>query len=267
MMQDKTTFEENDLSLLSVKDHIATITLNRPKQYNALSRPMIASVSAILDKINEDKNIHVVVLAANGPGFCAGHDLKEIRENRNENYVEALFNECSQMMLKILMLNQPVIAKVHSIATAAGCQLVATCDLAIASEKSRFATPGVNIGLFCSTPMVALSRNVSRKNAMEMLLTGDIFSSEYALNIGLLNRVVKEDDLDMAVEELALKIASKSPLTLSMGKRAFYKQLESGISEAYNYAGKVMCQNMMTNDADEGIKAFIEKRQPEWTGT
>lgn len=266
-MQHETTFEGNDLSLLAVKDHIATITLNRPKQYNALSRAMIASVSERLDKINEDKDIHVVVLAANGPGFCAGHDLKEIRENRNENYIEALFTECSEMMLKILKLNQPVIAKVHSIATAAGCQLVATCDLAVASEKARFATPGVNIGLFCSTPMVALSRNVSRKNAMEMLLTGDIFSSEYALNIGLINRVVNEDDLDRAVEELALKIASKSPLTLSMGKQAFYKQLESGISEAYGYAGAVMCQNMMANDADEGIRAFIEKRQPEWTGT
>ena len=171
------------------------------------------------------------------------------------------------MMLKFLMLNQPVIAKVHSISTAAGCQLVATCDLAVASEKARFATPGVNIGLFCSTPMVALSRNVSRKNAMEMLLTGDIFASEHALNIGLINKVVKENDLDRAVEELALKIASKSPLTVSIGKRAFYKQLESGISEAYDYAGAVMCQNMMTNDADEGIKAFIEKRKPKWTGT
>jgi len=266
-MQHTATFKENDLSLLSVKDHVGTITLNRPKQYNALSRPMIASISELLDKINEDKDIHVVVLAANGPGFCAGHDLKEIRENRSEKYIKALFKECSQMMLNILKLHQPVIAKVHSIATAAGCQLVATCDLAVASEKARFATPGVNIGLFCSTPMVALSRNVSRKNAMEMLLTGDIFSAEHALNIGLINKVVKEDDLDRVVEELALKIASKSPLTLSMGKRAFYKQLESGISEAYDYAGAVMCQNMLTNDADEGIKAFIEKRQPEWTGT
>ena len=261
------TFEEKDLSLLSVKDHVATITLNRPKQYNALSRSMIASISLILDKINEDKSIHVVVLAANGPGFCAGHDLKEISNNRSESYFDALFSECSQMMLKILKLNQPVIAKIHSIATAAGCQLVATCDLAVASEKARFATPGVNIGLFCSTPMVALSRNVSRKSAMEMLLTGDMFSSDHALNIGLINKVVKEDNLDATVETLALKIASKSPLTLALGKRAFYKQLESGISAAYEYAGAVMCQNMLANDADEGIKAFIEKRQPEWTGT
>jgi len=266
-MQHHTAFEGNELALLSVKDHVATLTLNRPKQYNALSRPMIAAVSAILDQIKEDKGIHVVVLAANGPGFCAGHDLKEIRENRKERYIEALFSECSQMMLKLLKLNQPVIAKVHSIATAAGCQLVATCDLAIASEKARFATPGVNIGLFCSTPMVALSRNVNRKNAMEMLLTGDMFSSEYALNIGLINKVVNENYLDGAVEELARKIASKSPLSLAMGKRAFYKQLEYGISEAYEHACAVMCQNMMTNDADEGIKAFLEKRQPEWTGT
>lgn len=266
-MQHNATIAENDLSLLSVENHVATVTLNRPKQYNALSRPMIASISSILDTINGDKDIHVVVLAANGPGFCAGHDLKEITKNRNEKYIDALFNECSQMMLKILKLNQPVIAKVHSIATAAGCQLVATCDLAVASENARFATPGVNIGLFCSTPMVALSRNVGRKNAMEMLLTGDIFSSEHALNIGLINKVVKEEDLDRVVEELAAKIASKSPLTLAIGKRAFYEQLESGVSKAYEYAGAVMCQNMLKNDAEEGIRAFIEKRQPEWTGT
>lgn len=258
---------ENDLALLSVKDHTATITLNRPRQYNALSRPMIASVSAILDRINDDKNVHVVILAANGPGFCAGHDLKEIQENKTQEFLKALFSECSQMMLKILNLNQPVIAKVHSIATAAGCQIAATCDLIIASENAKFATPGVNIGLFCSTPMVALSRNVAIKNAMEMLLTGEMYSAEHALNIGLINKVVKEQELNRAVEELALKIASKSPLTLSIGKRAFYKQLETGISEAYEYAGSVMCQNMMINDADEGINAFLEKRKPKWTGT
>ncbi|QTA80713.1 Enoyl-CoA hydratase/isomerase [Desulfonema limicola] len=258
---------ENDLVLLSVKDHICTLTLNRPRHYNALSMPMIESISTALDKINEDKEIHVVILAGNGPGFCSGHDLKEICENKNQAYTEALFSKCSQMMLKILKLNQPVIAKVHSIATAAGCQLAASCDLVAASEKAQFATPGVNIGLFCSTPMVALTRSVSRKHAMEMLLTGDMFSAEHAFNIGLVNKVVKEHELDSTVEELALKIASKSPLTVSIGKRAFYKQIELGISDAYEYANAVMCQNMLKNDADEGIRAFIEKRQPKWTGS
>ena len=247
-------------------DGVATLTLNRPGARNALSRPLIDAVQDALDAIRDDRSVKVVVLAGNGPGFCAGHDLKEVRANpRREDHAK-LFAACSRMMLSITHLPKPVIARVHGIATAAGCQLAATCDLAVASTEARFATPGVNIGLFCSTPMVALSRAVGRKQAMEMLLTGDLFPAEHALAIGLVNRVVAPDKLDEVVYGLANQIASKSPLTLAIGKEAFYRQLEMGLEAAYAYTSEVAADNMMARDAEEGIDAFIAKRKPEWRG-
>jgi enoyl-CoA hydratase/carnithine racemase len=219
-----------------------------------------------LDGLAADPDIKVVVIAGAGPGFCAGHDLKELRADpRRENY-EATFNRCSELMLKITHLPKPVIARVHGIATAAGCQLVATCDLAIAENGARFATPGVNIGLFCSTPMVALSRAVPRKQAMEMLLTGEMIPAARALEIGLINRAVPAEELDSAVASLAAVIAGKSPKVLAIGKEAFYRQADLGLAEAYAYASEVMTRNMMARDAAEGIDAFIEKRHPTWQG-
>ncbi len=252
--------------LRSDADGVATLTLNRPGARNALSRPLIDALQDELDAIGDDRSVKVVVLAGNGPGFCAGHDLKEVRANpRRQDHAE-LFTACSRMMLSITRLPKPVIARVHGIATAAGCQLAATCDLAVASTEARFATPGVNIGLFCSTPMVALSRAVGRKQAMEMLLTGDMFTAEHALAIGLVNRVVAPDKLDEEVYGLANQIAGKSPLTLAIGKEAFYRQVEMGLEAAYAYTSEVAADNMMARDAEEGIDAFIEKREPEWRG-
>lgn len=252
--------------LVDVADGIATLTLNRPQQRNALSVGLMQAVSDTLLRLQDDDEVRVVVLAANGPAFCAGHDLKEIRANPGAEFYQDLFRQCSAMMLQILRLPKPVIARIHGMATAAGCQLVASCDLAIASDNAMFATPGVNIGLFCSTPMVALSRNVGRKQAMQMLLTGKPINAADAVSHGLINQVVKQDELDNAVSSMASDIASKSPLTLAIGKEAFYRQLEFGISEAYDYASEVMTRNMLTQDAGEGIEAFIEKRQPQWTG-
>lgn len=245
---------------------VATLTLNRGPQRNALSRDLMAGLLAALDGIHADESVKAVVIAAAGPAFCAGHDLKEIRANAGERFYKELFELCSRLMLRIVTLRQPVIARVHGIATAAGCQLVASCDLAVADDAARFATPGVNIGLFCSTPMVALSRNVGRKRAMEMLLTGDMVPAAEAVAMGLINKAVPADELDAAVAEYAAKIASKSPLTLAIGKEAFYRQLDMGLADAYAYASGVMTRNMMTGDAAEGIDAFIEKRHPVWTG-
>jgi enoyl-CoA hydratase/carnithine racemase len=219
-----------------------------------------------LKDISQDSSIKVVILSGAGKGFCAGHDMKDLRANPDKSFYEKTFNTSSKMMISIVNFPKPVIAKVHGIATAAGCQLVATCDLAVAEENARFATPGVNIGLFCSTPMVGLSRNVTRKHAMEMLLTGDFISAERAYEIGLINRVVPEEELDDSTLELAQKIASKSPLTLKIGKRAFYKQLDKDLSSAYEYCSRVMVENMMARDAEEGIDAFLEKRKPVWRG-
>jgi enoyl-CoA hydratase/carnithine racemase len=247
-------------------DGIATLTLNRPAQRNALSQGLMAALQAALDAIAADRAVRVVVIAAAGPGFCAGHDLKELRANPGRVFYEALFMQCAKLMLTLTRLPQPVIARVHGIATAAGCQLVATCDLAVASETARFATPGVNIGLFCSTPMVALTRNVGRKQALEMLLTGDMIDAATAVRVGLVNRAVAPDRLDAEVEALALKIASKSPLILKIGKEAFYRQIEQPMAEAYDYAARVMTENMLARDAEEGIDAFIEKREPKWCG-
>ena len=254
------------LVLRNDADGVTTLTLNRPNVRNALSRPLIAALQAALDAIGEDPAVKVVVLAGAGPAFCAGHDLKEMRAAPTEAAYRATFRECSQMMTTVIRLRQPVIARVHGIATAAGCQLVASCDLAVASQEARFATPGVNIGLFCSTPMVALSRAVGRKAAMEMLLTGDFVPAARAREIGLVNRVVPAEALESEVTSLARLIAEKSPLTLAIGKEAFYRQAELGLDEAYAYASEVMTRNMLARDAAEGIDAFIEKRPAVWEG-
>lgn len=244
---------------------IATLTLNRPAARNALSRGLMAALQDEVERIAKDRSVRVVVIAAAGPGFCAGHDLKEIRSDPRRETYEALFAQCSLLMRSIVHLPQPVIARVHGIATAAGCQLVATCDLAIAAASAKFATPGVNIGLFCSTPMVALSRNVAPKHAMEMLLTGDMIDAATAARIGLVNRVVADADLDAAVTALASQIASKSTATVKIGKEAFYRQREMPLTDAYDYAARVMTENMMKDDAAEGIDAFLQKRPPAWT--
>ncbi|HZL60138.1 MAG TPA: enoyl-CoA hydratase, partial [Stellaceae bacterium] len=243
---------------------IATLTLNRPAARNALSIGLMDALQRALDAIAADATVKVVVIAGNGPGFCAGHDLREMRANPGRQHYERVFQQCSRLMMSIVRLPQPVIARVHGIATAAGCQLVASCDLAIASDAARFATPGVNIGLFCSTPMVALSRAVPRKPAMEMLLTGDMIAADEARQWGLVNRVVPDDALDDEVEGLARKIAAKSPLVLKIGKEAFYRQAELGLEEAYAYASAVMTTNMLARDAAEGIDAFLQKRPPQW---
>jgi enoyl-CoA hydratase/carnithine racemase len=246
---------------------VAWLTLNRPHARNALSAGLMTALHEALDAIAGDPAIHVVVIGGAGPAFCAGHDLREMRANPGRDAYAAQFAQCSALMTRIVRLPKPVLARVHGVATAAGCQLVASCDLAIAAETARFATPGVNIGLFCSTPMVALSRAVGRKAAMEMLLTGDPIDASRAREIGLVNRVAPEDALDTAVAELAAQIASKSPLTLAIGKEAFYRQAEMNLEAAYRYASDVMTQNMLARDAAEGIDAFLQKRTPVWTGS
>lgn len=262
----KAAADDGPVLLREDADGVATLTLNRPGARNALSTALMGSLLEQLEELSDDRSVKVVVIAGNGPGFCAGHDLKEMRANPGREIHERLFRQCSQLMLSITQLAKPVIAKVHGIATAAGCQLVATCDLAVASDQARFATPGVNIGLFCSTPMVALSRAVGRKASMEMLLTGDMVSAEEARRIGLLNRVVAPDALDRETNALARQIADKSPLVLAIGKEAFYRQAEMGLKDAYSYASEVMTRNMMARDAEEGIDAFLEKRPPKWQG-
>ncbi|KAA1171033.1 enoyl-CoA hydratase [Marinobacter salinexigens] len=244
---------------------ITTLMLNQPERRNSLSMAMLEALSTELEFLAEDTSTRVVVLAARGNVFCAGHDLKEVRgELGNDEFQLALFNQCSKVMQQIVNLPRPVIARVAGVATAAGCQLVASCDLAVAADTARFATPGVNIGLFCSTPMVALSRNVSRKHAMEMLLTGEMIGALKAEKIGLVNRVVDEQVLDETVYSLARTIAGKSCHTLKIGKEAFYKQLEMPLSDAYEYTSKVMADNLKADDAGEGICAFLEKRHPDW---
>src|SRR5206468_1741058 len=248
---------------------IAVLTLNRPGARNSLSEAMIAGLHAELDAIRDDKAVRGVVIAANGVAFSAGHDMKELTARRSDAdrgraYFAEIMNACSAMMQAIVHLPKPVVASVQGIATAAGCQLVASCDLAIASEAAWFATPGVDIGLFCSTPMVALSRNVPRKQALEMLLTGEPISAARAREIGLVNRVVPAGmELDAAIA-LAEKIVLKSAHTIKLGKAAFYRQAEMSLAEAYRYAAEVMTENMMAKDAEEGIGAFIEKREPKW---
>ncbi len=245
-------------------DGIATLTLNRPTQYNALSEALLTELQQTLDAITQDDAVRVVILAGSGKAFCAGHDLKEMRQSEDRAYHQALFDQCGRMMLSINRLPQPVIARVNGIATAAGCQLVANCDLAVASSEARFAVSGVNLGLFCSTPAVPLSRNLPRKRAMEMLLTGDFITAEQARDWGLVNAVVPPAELEAASRELAQKIAAKSNHAIRLGKDMFYKQLPLDLSEAYAYASERMACNMDSHDAREGIDAFIEKRKPTW---
>jgi enoyl-CoA hydratase/carnithine racemase len=247
------------------RDGIATLTLDRPAARNALSSAVLAELLDHLRAIDADASVHVVVLAGNGPAFSAGHDLRELRDNPEPEFRTELFERCSEVMLAVLGLRQPVIAKVHGVATAAGCQLVATCDLAVAARSARFATPGVNIGLFCSTPMVALSRAVGRKQAMEMLLTGEMIDAAEALRIGLVNRVVADDELDAAVDGLAATVAAKSSAVVAIGKEAFHRQVEMPVAEAYRFTGGVMVRNLGLADAGEGIDAFLGKRPPTWT--
>ena len=256
-----------DILLRRDNDAITTLTLNRPAARNALSIGLMEALDSALAEIAQDPRTHVVVIAANGPAFCAGHDLREMRANPTREAYEQVFALCSRLMQRIVRLPKPVIAQVHGVATAAGCQLVASADLAVAADTARFATPGVDIGLFCSTPMVALSRAVGRKAAMEMLLTGDMVPAARARELGLINRVVPEADLDTAVTTLARQIAGKSPLTVKIGKEAFYRQAEMDLASAYDYAARVMTENMLARDAAEGIDAFLAKRQPVWTGT
>jgi enoyl-CoA hydratase/carnithine racemase len=245
---------------------VATLTLNRPAARNALSLGLMNALLDALAAIRDDDSVRVVVLRGAGPAFCAGHDLREMRADPSQAATEEVFRTCVRLMTGIVRLPKPVIAQVHGIATAAGCQLVATCDLALCTEEARFATPGVQIGLFCSTPMVALSRAVSRKAAMEMLLVGEPIDAAEARRIGLVNRVVPAADLDAAVADMAGRIAAKARRVVAIGKEAFARQAEMGLDDAYAYASEVMTRNMAMADAQEGIDAFLTKRQPVWEG-
>jgi len=258
----------NEAFVLRTDDNgITTLTLNRPQARNALSQGMISALIEAFAAIAKDDSVRVVILAGAGPAFCAGHDLKEMRAaGYARDYTEKLFGDCAALMLAIVKLPKPVIARVHGIATAAGAQLVASADLAVATDDSRFATPGVNIGLFCSTPMVALTRNIAPKHAMQMLLVGDLVDAPTALRFGLVNELVPAADLESATLLLARKLAAKSSLTLAIGKEAFYRQAELPLAEAYAYTRDVMVANLKAQDAQEGIGAFIDKRHPTWCG-
>lgn len=243
---------------------VVTLTLNRPQAFNSLSEDMLAALQKEFDAIADDATVRVVVIAAAGRAFCAGHDLKEMRAQPSLEYYQTLFSRCAKMMLAIQALPVPVIARVHAVATAAGCQLVAACDLAVASDNARFAVSGVNLGLFCATPSVALSRNMGRKQAFEMLVTGDFIGAEEARQRGLVNRVVPLDALDAEVEKLVASIVAKPHTAIALGKGQFYRQLETGVAGAYQLAGQTMACNMMEDCALEGVQAFIEKRPPAW---
>ena len=259
----------SNLIIEDLKDSILKITLNNPSQQNTLSLQFINDLKKIFENADSNDEIKVIILSSSGKVFSAGHNLKEIKSHRQDKdqglqFFTDLINSCSDLMLKIIHNSKPVIAEVNGIATAAGCQLVASCDLAYASQVSKFATPGVNIGLFCSTPMVALSRVVKNKHSMEMLLTGDFIDAEKAKSIGLINNNFSEDELVNKTREMAIKIANKSSQTLKIGKKAFYNQTEMTISDAYKYASEIMIENMMNHDSEEGIAAFLEKRAPNW---
>ena len=255
---------QDPLMLRNDTGGLTTLTLNRPKQFNALSMDMLDALQAALDNIADDPSIRVVIIAANGKAFCPGHDLKEMLANRTQEFVGSLFDKCCKVMMSITRLPQPVIARVHGIATAAGCQLVAACDLAVASTDARFATSGVNFGLFCATPGVAVSRNVTRKQALEMLMTGKFIDAATALQWGLVNRIAPPDQLDNAVRELADLLLSKPSAVLAAGKKFFYRQIEMDMEPAYKLASQVITDNMLGPDALEGVGAFIEKRKPKW---
>lgn len=262
-MQNTTTTEAP--YVLHARDGgIVTLTLNRGEKFNPLSEAMLTALQDELDQIAQDSSVRVVILAASGKAFCAGHDLKQMRASPSAAYFKKLFDQCSKMMLTIQQMPQPVIARVQGIAAAAGCQLVAMCDLAVASSDASFAVSGINYGLFCSTPSVGLSRNVGRKQAMEMLLTGDFIDAQTALERGLVNRVVPAEGLDQAIAALAESILAKPSVSIAMGKQLFYRQLEMGIAAAYQLAGETMACNMMDEAALEGVQAFIEKRSPDW---
>ncbi|MGB2466415.1 MAG: enoyl-CoA hydratase [Porticoccaceae bacterium] len=260
---------QSDILLSERSDGILRLTLNDQKRRNALSESMLAQLSDTFGQAALDPSVRAIVLAANGPAFCAGHDLKEITaarsgEDNGKAYFKALFDTCASLMQLIVRNPKPVIAEVATVATAAGCQLVASCDLAMAADSAMFATPGVNIGLFCSTPMVALSRNVASKHAMEMLLTGDMISAQKAQQIGLINQTHSAAELTEQTMAMAAKIAAKSTMTVAVGKKAFYEQAEMPLEDAYQYASQVMVDNMLRHDAEEGIGAFVEKRAPQW---
>jgi len=262
MLQEKRTYEH---ILYEADDTVALVTMNRPKKRNALSLDHMQELISCFKTIGEAREAQVVILRANGPAFCAGHDLSEM-VGRDPDFYRYLFDVCCELMETIQSIPQPVIAQVHGVATAAGCQLAATCDLVVAAEEARFATPGVKIGLFCSTPMVALSRSVGQKKAMEMLLTGELVPAEEALAEGLVNKVVPADELEAETRTLAEKIVEASPLVVGVGKQAFYRQLEMPTEQAYSYTKEVMSFNATFADAQEGICAFLEKRRPEWKG-
>lgn len=258
----------NDAELLLIDnvDGVVTLTLNRPDQFNALSEELLGALQRALADIAGNEQARCVVLAANGRAFCAGHDLKQMRAHPDQRYYEQLFAQCGRVMQSIVNLPVPVIAKVHGTATAAGCQLVASCDLAIASETAKFAVSGINVGLFCSTPAVALTRNVPIKTAFEMLVTGQFISATDAADKGLINRAVPPDELDAQVDALVQVICSKSPVAVRTGKAMVQRQRGMNLADAYDFAGQVMAQNMMAEDVAEGIDAFTQKRQPVWKG-
>ena len=259
----------DDILLRQDKNAIAVLTLNRPSALNALSEEMLGALQAELDRIKDDRSIRVVVLKGAGKVFCAGHDLKQMQaarqvEDGGKAYFNTLFQQCGRVMTSITTLPQPVIAQAHGIATAAGCQLVASCDLAVAAEGTRFGVNGINIGLFCSTPMVALTRNIPRKQAFEMLTTGDFIDAARAVELGLINRAVPHESLDTETMLLAEKLASKLGVAVKVGKESFYRQLEMGLEEAYAFTGANMAENMMFRDTEQGVAAFLDKRAPEW---
>ena len=262
----ESTSSSKALVLYQEENGVATLTLNRPKKFNALSEAMLITLQEELDAIAKNESVRLVILQGAGKVFCAGHDLKEMIANRKEAYYHSLFKQCSKMMMTLNQMPQPIIAKVHGIATAAGCQLVAACDLAVAAEDTRFATSGINVGLFCSTPAVPVSRNIPRKQAMELLLTGEFIDANTALSWGLLNRVAPLEKLDDEIQKLADAILSKSSVAVFTGKKMFYKQLENKMEDAYAYAGEIMACNMMAEDVTEGEDAFINKRHAVWKG-